>query len=194
MHTAVDRCGRGPSRNRPCPVGIPDYRENVTTEQIIGLSMALLIMVVGLVGNIVPGLPGTPLILIGAIAHRLYFGAFSVHTLVLVLLILLALIAFGLDYVSSVIGAKKFGATWRGVLGAGIGALIGLLFGIPGIIIGPFVGAVLLEMASGRQFKPAAKAGAGAILGLLVGAVGKISISVAMIGLFTANTLYRSLS
>ncbi len=179
--------------DRACPARILSYRQNVTTEQIIGFSIALLIMLIGFAGNVVPGLPGTPLILIGAIAHRIYFGDLSVNTLVLVLLILLAVLAFALDYVSSLVGAKKFGATWRGVLGAGIGGLVGLFFSIPGIIIGPFVGAMLLEMAGGQEFKPAAKAGAGAMLGLLVGAVGKISISVAMIGLFAVNTLYRSL-
>src|SRR5262249_24564236 len=81
----------------------------VTTAEIIGLSLALLIMLIGFVGSVVPGLPGTPLILIAAIAHRLYFGAHSVSNLVLTILILLTLGSILLDYVASVYGAKRFG-------------------------------------------------------------------------------------
>src|SRR5262249_18051402 len=88
----------------------------VTTAEIIGLSLALLIMVIGFVGSVVPGLPGTPLILIAAIGHRLCFGAHSVSNLVLTVLILLTLGSVLLDYVASVYGAKRFGATWRGAL------------------------------------------------------------------------------
>ena len=164
----------------------------MTTAEIIGLVVALLIMVVGLIGNILPGIPGTPLVLVGVVAHRIYFGSESVSVLVLVLLIVLGGLSFLFDYLSTVVGAKKFGATWRGMLGAGIGGLVGLFFSIPGIILGPFVGAVLFEMAGGQKFKPATHAGFGAMLGLLVGAVGKISLSVTMILLFAVNVIYRN--
>ena len=150
-------------------------------------------MLVGLAGNVLPGLPGAPLVLVGAIAHRLYFGAASVSNLVMVILVLLTGLAIALDYLAGAIGAKKFGATWRGAVGAAVGGLIGLFFSIPGIILGPFIGATLFEMAGGQQFKPAAKAGAGAMAGLLVGAVGKISLSVTMMGLFVINVLVRTL-
>jgi hypothetical protein len=92
-----------------------------------------------------------------------------------------------LDYFSSALGAKRFGATWRGAVGAVVGGLIGLFFSIPGIILGPFIGATLFEMAGGQQFRPAAKAGFGAMAGLVVGAVGKLSLSAAMIGLFVIS-------
>ncbi|MBC8096018.1 MAG: DUF456 domain-containing protein [Akkermansiaceae bacterium] len=164
----------------------------MTTEQIIGLSLALLLMLVGFVGSILPGLPGTPLVLIAAIGHRLYFGPESVGPLVLGVLIALTLITLVLDYVASYYGAKTFGATWRGGVGAAIGGLIGIFFGIPGILLGPFLGATLFELIGGHEFQKAAKAGAGATLGLFAGAIGKCAVCVVMIGLFTVNVIYRS--
>lgn len=164
----------------------------MSVEQMIGLGLALLVMIVGLIGTVVPGLPGTPLILVGGVAHRLYFGDASANNWVLALLVVLTALALLVDYVAGMVGAKKLGATWRGVLGAVLGGIVGLFFSIPGILLGPFVGATLLELMGGREFKPAARAGLGATLGLLVGGVGKISISVAMIVLFTANVIARS--
>ena len=163
-------------------------------EQVIGLSLALLIMLIALVGNLIPGVPGTPLALLAAILHRLYFGSQSVNNIVLLVLIILTIASLILDYVASVVGAKKFGATWRGAVGAVVGGLIGLFFSLPGIILGPFVGATLFEMLGRQEFKKAAKAGAGAVVGLLLGAVGKFALCVVMIVLFATNTVYRSLN
>ncbi len=166
----------------------------MTWEQIIGLSVALVIMLIGLLGNILPALPGTPLVLVGAVAHRLYFGATSASNLVMVILVLLALVALLLDFLATMLGAKKFGATWRGAIGAVIGGVIGLFFSLPGIILGPFIGATLFELLGRKELKPAAKAGLGAVVGLLLGVVGKCSISVMMIALFATNVIYRSVN
>ena len=163
-------------------------------EQIIGISIALIIMLVGLIGSVVPVLPGTPVVLIAAIGHRLYFGEASISNLFLVVLVLLTGLSLLLDFIASVLGAKKFGATWRGMTGAIIGGIVGLFFNIPGIILGPFLGAMILEMSGGKEFKVAAKAGAGAVIGLLLGVVGKFSICVMMIALFATNTIYRTVN
>jgi len=162
-------------------------------EQIIGISITLIVMLVGLVGSVVPVLPGTPVVLIAAIGHRLYFGEASISNGLLAVLVLLTGLSLLLDFLASVLGAKKFGATWRGMVGALIGGVIGLFFALPGIIIGPFLGAMILEMTGGKEFKIAARAGAGAVIGLLLGVVGKFSICVMMIGLFATSTVYRSL-
>lgn len=164
----------------------------MTTVEIIGLSLALLVMLIGLVGSIVPGLPGTPLMLVAAIGHRLYFGAASASNLVLGILFGLTIVSVVFDFLAGVLGAKKFGATWRGALGALVGGIIGLFFSLPGIIIGPFLGAMLFEMLDGQEYRKAAKAGLGAFLGLLMGVVGKFSIGVVMTILFAVNVIYRS--
>ena len=77
-------------------------------------------------------------------------------------------------------------------MGAVVGGIVGLFFSLPGIILGPFVGALLLELTGGREFKPAAKAGMGAVLGLLVGAVGTLAMSLVMILLFITSVIFRS--
>src|SRR5690242_3577247 len=95
-------------------------------EQIIGISLTLIVMLIGLIGSIVPVLPGTPVVLIAAICHRLYFGEASISNLFLVVLVLLTILSLVLDFIASTLGAKKFGATWRGMTGAVIGGIIGL--------------------------------------------------------------------
>jgi len=164
----------------------------VSTEQIIGLIVALVLMLAGSLASILPGIPGTPIVLLTAILHRLYFGAASVNNWVLAGLVLLTIVSVVFDYIASMVGAKKLGATWRGIVGAMVGGLIGMFFALPGIIIGPFLGAVLFELIGGYKMRPAAKAGAGAVLGLLAGAVGKFAICVLMIGLFAGDVLLRS--
>ena len=164
----------------------------MTAEQIAGLSLALLVMLAGLIGSVLPGLPGTPLMLIAAIGHRLYFGAAGVSDLVLVILVVLAVASLLFDFLASVLGAKKFGSTWRGAVGAVVGGIIGLFFALPGIILGPFLGALLFEMLGDREFKAAARAGLGATLGLILGVIGKFSIGVAMMVLFATNVVLRS--
>jgi hypothetical protein len=161
-------------------------------EEIIGLSVALVVMLVGLVGSIVPGLPGSPLVLIAAILHRLFFGTQSVNNTVLLALVVMTVASLVLDFLASMLGAKKFGATWRGAVGAVVGGVIGLFFSLPGIILGPFLGATLFELLGRKEFKKAMKAGTGAVLGLLVGTIGKFAICVMMILLFAMNVIFRS--
>lgn len=164
----------------------------MTAAQIIGLSLALFVMLAGFVGTILPGMPGVILVLAAAVGHRLYFGVHGVSDLVLICLIGLTLLSLLLDYLAGMYGAKRFGATWRGVLGAAAGGLVGMFFGLPGILLGPFVGATLFEIVGGHKFKNAARAGLGATLGLVAGVLGKCAVSAAMIGLFAVNVIYRS--
>ena len=166
----------------------------MTAEQIAGLALTLLVMLCGSLASVLPGVPGTPLILVAAVLHRLYFGSTGANTWVLVLLVGLTLISAAFDYTASVLGAKKLGATWRGMLGALIGGMIGLWFSLPGILLGPFLGAIAFEFAGAREFNRAARSGLGAVLGLLAGALGKVAICVIMMGLFVVNVVYRSLS
>ncbi|HSH94230.1 MAG TPA: DUF456 domain-containing protein, partial [Roseimicrobium sp.] len=91
-------------------------------------------------------------------------------------------------------GAKRMGATNRGVIGAMLGVLLGMFFSLPGILLGPFLGAMAFEMAGNRPFNEAARAGVGATLGLLAGAFGKIACCILMIVVFALNVLLRSMS
>ena len=164
----------------------------MTTEQIIGLSLTLLVMLAGLIGSLLPVLPGVPLILIAAIGHRLYFGAASINNFVLIILVWLTLVSLVFDFLASLLGSRKFGATWLGMTGAVVGGIIGLFFSLPGIILGPFLGAMIFEMLGDKEFKQAVHAGVGATVGLLLGIAGKFAIGVVMIILFATNVILRS--
>jgi uncharacterized protein len=164
----------------------------MTTVEIVGLLLALLIMGLGVAGSVLPVIPSTPLVVIAAVAHRLYFGEASASNVALSLIIGLMLLSLLMDYLASMLGARKLGATWRGVVGAVVGGLIGLFFSLPGIILGPFLGAGLFEMMGGRPWREASRAGFGAVLGLLVGAVGKVACCIAMIVLFTFSVVIRT--
>ena len=166
----------------------------MTAEQIVGLLLALLLMCVGVAGSILPGLPSTPVVLISAIAHKLYFGATGAAWWVIVILAILTALSLAVDCMASVYGAKRLGATWRGALGAIVGGLIGLFFSFPGILLGPFVGALVFELTGRRTMKEASLAGVGATLGLLAGALGKLACCIAMMTLFAANVIYRSVA
>jgi hypothetical protein len=165
----------------------------VNVAEIAGLILALLVMGVGVVGCVLPGLPGTPLVLAAALVHKLVFGSSGAAWWVLVILTMLAGLALVVDYLASVYGAKRLGATWRGAVGAILGGLGGLFFLPIGVLVGPFLGATLLELAGRRHWKDASKAGLGATLGLLAGAAGKVAASIAMMLLFAVNVLYRAM-
>jgi uncharacterized protein YqgC (DUF456 family) len=164
----------------------------MTTEEIIGLSVALLVMLMAFGVSIIPGFPGPPIVLVAATGHRLWFGQHGVSGLMLVCLALLTISSLVLDYFASLYGAKKFGATWRGVLGAFVGGIVGIFFSLPGIIVGPFLGALLFELMGGHEFDKASRAGFGAFLGVFAGVFAKCIICAMMIGLFTVDVIWRS--
>lgn len=150
-------------------------------------------MCIGCLGSVLPGIPSTPLVLIAAIGHKLYFRETGAGWIVMTVLVLTTALTFVMDYLTSIYGAKQFGATKKGMVGAIVGGIVGLFFNLPGILLGPFIGAVIFEMAGGREWKPATKAGLGATLGLLAGAIGKIVCCLAMMLLFAANVIWRAL-
>ena len=160
-------------------------------EQIIGLALTLLVMAVGVAGSVLPGIPGTPLVLAAALIHKWIFGAAGADWPVLIVLAGIMVLSLVMDFGATWFGAKKLGATWKGILGAVVGVIVGLFFGVPGIIIGPFVGAVAFELVGGRDLGAATKAGMGALIGLLVGTLGKFACAVAMMGLFAVEVVAR---
>src|SRR4051812_24194774 len=157
----------------------------------IAFSITVLIMAIGCVGSVVPFIPGTPLILAAAIIHKIIMGPKSAGWFVLIMLIGIALLSITLDYLASVYGAKRFGATRKGMIGAIVGLIVGLFFNLPGILLGPFIGAGLFELIGGREWKSAMKAGAGATLGLFAGAVGKFICCICMMLLFAASLVWH---
>ena len=146
---------------------------------------AVVLFAVGLIGAVVPILPGTTIILAGAVIHRLMLGGEkSIGWATIGVLVLLTLASYALDFLGSYFGARYFGATKWGTFGAIIGALIGLFFGIIGLFVGPVIGAVVGEFIAGKKMIAAGKAGWGSLLGNLGGMIGKLIIALAMIAIF----------
>ena len=146
---------------------------------------AIVLFAVGLIGTVIPALPGTTIILAAAIIHRVMVGADkSMGWKTTIILVLLTLVSYAFDFLGSYFGSKYFGATKWGAFGAIVGALIGLLFGIIGLFAGPVIGAVAGEFIAGKRMIDAGRAGWGSLLGNLGAMIGKLVIAVAMITIF----------
>lgn len=150
-------------------------------------ALSVFLMLLGLAGTVVPLIPGTVLILAGAILIHAFIGVVGWSTLIV--LTLLMLIAQALDIVSGSLGAKWFGATRWGAVGGILGAIVGLFFGLIGIFVGPLVGAVIGEVLGGKGILPAGKSGWGTLVGTTAGIVGKFAIGVIMIGWFAVAAI-----
>jgi uncharacterized protein YqgC (DUF456 family) len=145
----------------------------------------VVLFAVGLLGTVVPVLPGTIIVLAGAIIHRIMLGAEkSIGWKTLVVLVMLTLLSYAFDFLGSYFGAKYFGATRWGAFGAIVGALIGLFFGLIGLFVGPVIGALAGEFIAGKRMIDAGRAGWGSLLGNLGGMIGKLVIALAMIAIF----------
>ena len=150
--------------------------------------ITIVLFAVGLIGTIVPVLPGTTIILAAAVIHRIMLGPEkSAGWRTLSILIVLTLATYALDFLGGYFGAKYFGATRWGALGAIVGALAGLFFGILGLFVGPVIGAVAAEFIGGKRMIEAGRAGWGSLLGNLAGMVGKLLIALAMIAVFLTS-------
>ena len=149
------------------------------------LVLTYVLMLVGVVGAFLPAIPGTVLIVAGAFLYALGTGMEPVDGWRLAVLAALAAAAYALDYLSAALGTKKLGGSRWAMLGAIAGGLIGLFFGPVGILLGPIAGAVVVELLYRKDVSLALKSGAGAVVGIFLGVVAKLSLSIAMISLFT---------
>jgi uncharacterized protein YqgC (DUF456 family) len=145
----------------------------------------IVLFAVGLIGTVLPVIPGTTIILAAAIIHRMMLGAEkSIGWRSIAILLLLTLATYALDFLGGYFGAKYFGATKWGMFGAVIGALVGIAFGIIGLFIGPVIGAITGEFIAGKRLIDAGRAGWGSLLGNLGGMIGKLVIALVMITIF----------
>jgi len=140
------------------------------------LALAIAFIIIGIIGCLVPVLPGPPLSFIGLLVlHFTEFAEFRINLLIILGLIAVTVAVF--DYVVPIWGTKKFGGTKYGIRGATVGLLIGLFFGPPGIIIGPFIGAVVGELIYKDDFSYALRAGFGSLIGFMAGIGLKLATS-----------------
>lgn len=132
------------------------------------LILASAMMIIGIIGCMVPVLPGPPLSFIGLlILHFTDFAEFGINLLIILGSVSVLVAIF--DYIVPIWGTKRFGGTKNGIRGATIGLVAGLFFGPAGIILGPFIGAVIGEMMHKSDFNYAIRAGTGSLLGFMAG-------------------------
>jgi hypothetical protein len=143
----------------------------------------LALVAVGLAGLLLPAVPGSPLIVLGiaVIAWADGFARIGVGTLLVVSL--LGVVSWVTDYVAGALGARRMGASRWGVAGGFVGLLAGLPFGLPGLVLGPGLGAAALEYYKDPDARRAARAGAGVFLGFVIGTAAKFAIALTMIAL-----------
>ena len=155
-------------------------------------ALAALLVAAGIAGLLLPALPGAPLIFAGLVVASWAEGFAYVTWPWLVLLAGLAGGTYAVDFAATALGAQRFGASPRAVVGAVLGALVGVFFGPIGFLLGPFAGAVLAELSLRRDLESAQRAGFGATLGLLLGGVAKLALACLMIGVFAAVRLAKA--
>jgi uncharacterized protein YqgC (DUF456 family) len=151
--------------------------------------LAILLVITGLVGIVVPALPGPVMVYAGLFLAAWIDGFDKVGWLSLAMLGALTALSFLADFAATAAGAKKAGASKQAVIGATIDTIVGIFFGIAGMFIGPFLGAAAGEFLAVRDLVKAGRVGYGTLFGLVLGAALKIALALAMIGVFVTAYL-----
>lgn len=146
--------------------------------------LAVILVLVGIAGTILPALPGAPLVGIGLVLAAWADRFEKVGWFPLVVIGILTVLTLVVDFLATMMGAKRVGASGLALFGAALGTVAGLFFGLPGVILGPFVGAVVGEYLARRNHEQAVKVGVGTWIGLLLGTAGKLALIFMMIGVF----------
>jgi len=142
------------------------------------------LMLLGLIGTFVPFLPGTPLIFLGALVHGFATGWTPIGLGRLAILGALAVLAYLLHYAAGALGTRHVGGSAWAVVGALVGGVIGMFFGIPGLLLGPPLGAIAGELVKTGEVRGSVRSGIAAFVGMVAGAVANFAIAVVMIALF----------
>jgi uncharacterized protein YqgC (DUF456 family) len=159
----------------------------MTAMEYTALGICSLIFMLGLFGSLLPVVPGSLIVWLGVMTHRLWLGAdASVTWKIIIICGILTLLGQVADFVMGVWGARRFGATWKGAVGAFVGAFVGFFIPPPlfWLIVGPILGAIIGELAAGRSLRDGGKAGFGTVVGGVIAFALKFGISVCVIALF----------
>ena len=153
--------------------------------------VAIVMIVAGLAGTILPALPGAALVFAGILLAAWIDDFARISGLTVAVCGLLMLVAWGADYVSAMLGAKRAGASRLAIAGAAIGTVAGVFTGFVGLLFLPLVGAAIGEWLADRDAARAAHVGVSTWVGLMVGTVLKVALTFVMVGLFVAALLIR---
>jgi len=152
--------------------------------------LALVLVVVGLIGTLLPVMPGAFIVFLGMVAGAWADDFSRVGWVTIVVLAILTILVYVVDFLAGAFGARRLGASRWGVTGAILGAVVGMFFGFVGVVVGPFVGAVAGELMARRGLTEAGRAGAGAWIGLVLSVAARLALVFAMLGIFLIAYLY----
>jgi hypothetical protein len=142
------------------------------------------LLLLGLVGTVAPFLPGTPLIVLGALVYAYATDWAPIGPGRLAILAVLVALGYVLHYAAGALGARRAGGSAWAFVGALVGGGVGIFFGIPGLLLGPPLGAIAGELLKTGDLTTSIRTGIAAFLGMVAGAVANFAIGVIMIGLF----------
>ena len=145
--------------------------------------LAVALVIVGVIGTVLPALPGPILVFAGVFVAAWADGFHRIGVWTLILLGLLTVLAHVVDLLAAAAGVDRSGASRRAVAGAALGTIAGLFFGLPGLIVGPFLGAVLAELTVRGDVGASTRAGLFAWIGFMIGLALKMAIVFGMIGI-----------
>jgi len=150
-------------------------------------ALAVLLVLIGFAGTILPALPGVPLVFAGLFLAA-YIGNFEkIGWLTLTILGTLTALALIADFAATLLGAKRAGASKLALLGAGIGSILGIFSGLWGLLVFPFIGAVAGELVARQKLDQASRVGVATWLGMMIGTLAKLAIALTMIGVFIVS-------
>ncbi len=158
------------------------------TTLLWALSIALVLA--GIISTILPAVPGPALVFLGLLMAAWIDGFAKVGVPTLIILGLLVLVSYGVDFLATLFGVRKAGASTLSIIGAAVGGIVGLFFGLPGVLIGPFAGAALGEYLARRNLGQAGRAAVGSWLGFILGAAAKLALAFVMIGTFVVSYFF----
>ncbi|MFM2450847.1 MAG: hypothetical protein RIS44_3297 [Pseudomonadota bacterium] len=147
------------------------------------------LILVGLAGTVLPILPGTILVWGGIVLGAWIDDFTRVSMTTVVVVSVLAVLAWGLDYVAGLMGAKKAGASKQALIGAAAGTVLGLFMGLVGVLFMPLVGAAVGEYLAQKDQTRAVKVGMATWIGIMVGLIAKVVLAFIMVGIFGAALL-----
>jgi uncharacterized protein YqgC (DUF456 family) len=155
-------------------------------------TLTVTLMLIGVAGVVVPILPGTTLILIAVVLHKIFLPT-DLSWLAIAFITLFWLLSIIADVAGVIVGTKWFGGSKWGMAGASGGALVGVFISLPALLLGTIFGAIAAEkLLAKKTDREALKAGFGAATGFVISTVARLACAFVMIGLFLIATLYRN--
>ena len=151
---------------------------------------AILMIVAGIAGTVLPALPGPPLVFGGLLVAAWIDGFQKVGAVTLIVLGVLTVVAAAVDLVAGIYGAKRVGASRSALVGASIGTVFGIFFGLPGLIFGPFAGALAGELLARGSASRAGRVAVATWIGLAIAIAVKLALVCVMIGMFVLAYLF----